>query len=70
MFVTAAHCVLGLSKFNVLLSDNTLIEIKGVWFAKDQNPNDYDLVIIHTKSVNNIKAFECNHPFLTSCQNS
>lgn len=45
-FVTAAHCVLGLERFNLLKPDGTPYILKEVWFATGQNTEDYDLAVI------------------------
>lgn len=59
MFVTAAHCVKGLEYFNILLPNNTPLELTDVWFAKGENLDDFDLAIILCKNVPQcIKAFE------------
>ena len=62
MFVTAAHCVKGLEYFNILLPDDTSLELTEVWFAKDENLDDFDLAIILCKNVPQyIKAFELSN---------
>lgn len=62
-FVTAAHCVKGLTHFNLLLPDNSPLVLKEVWYAKGENIDDYDLAVLHTDKVpNDIKSFELNDP--------
>ena len=63
MFVTAAHCVKGLERFNVLYLDNSPVELESVWYAKDQDFHDYDLAILKVNNVCEcIKAFELKDP--------
>ena len=65
MFVTAAHCVKGLERFNVLYPDNSPVELESVWYAKDQDLSDYDLAILKVKNVCEcIKAFELKDPYV------
>ena len=45
-FVTAAHCVTGLQRFNLLKGDGTPYALKEVWFAAGQNLEDYDLAVL------------------------
>lgn len=45
-FVTAAHCVTGLQKFNLLKPDNSTYKLKEVWLASGQDLDTYDLAII------------------------
>ena len=47
-FVTAAHCITGFDRFNVLLHDETRLPITKVAFAKGQDLVHYDLAIIFT----------------------
>ena len=47
-FVTAAHCITGFDRFNVLLHDETRLPITKVAFAKGQDLVQYDLAIIFT----------------------
>lgn len=47
-FVTAAHCITGFDKFNVLLHDDTRLPITKIAFAKNQNLVQYDLAVIYT----------------------
>lgn len=63
MFVTAAHCVKGLECFNILLPDNTPLELYEVYYAKGQDTNDYDLAVVRARNVPNaIKAFILSDP--------
>lgn len=63
MFVTAAHCVKGLECFNILLPDNTPLELYEVYYAKGQDTNDYDLAVVKARNVpNDIKAFNLREP--------
>lgn len=63
MFVTAAHCVKGLDNFNILLPDNSPLQLSEVWYAKDESLDDYDLAVIHcTKTPQSLKAFELKDP--------
>lgn len=50
-FVTAAHCVDGLERFNLLKPDGTPYALRAVLFAAGQNHNDYDLAVIVTDEV-------------------
>jgi len=47
-FVTAAHCIEGLERFNLLKPDGTPYTLREVWFAAGQNYDDYDLAVIVT----------------------
>lgn len=46
-FVTAAHCITGFDRFNVLLHDNTRLPITKITFAKGQDLVHYDLAVIY-----------------------
>lgn len=62
-FVTAAHCVKGLTHFNLLLPDNSPLKLKEVWYAKGENVDDYDLAVLHTDEVPGfMKSFEMKDP--------
>ena len=47
-FVTAAHCITGFDRFNVLLHDNTRLPITKITFAKGQDLVQYDSAVIYT----------------------
>lgn len=65
MFVTAAHCIENLSCFNVLLPDNSPMELTEVWYAKDENHKEFDLAILMAKDVaTTMKAFEMRDPIV------
>lgn len=50
-FVTAAHCITGFEKFNVLLHNDTRLSITKIAFAKSQNLVQYDLAVIYTDAL-------------------
>ena len=56
MFVTAAHCVIELERFN-LLSGGKPIHLKETWLAKDISPDIYDLAIIVADEELSIRPF-------------
>lgn len=45
-FATAGHCVTELDSFKLLKPDKTPYKLKEVWFAPNQNIDDYDLAIL------------------------
>lgn len=47
-FVTAAHCVVGFERFNIIMHDGSRLPIKKVAFAKGQDLVQYDLAVIYT----------------------
>lgn len=47
-FVTAAHCVEGLERFNLLKPDGTPYTLRAVLFAAGQSTDEYDLAVIVT----------------------
>lgn len=49
-FVSAAHCIKGLERFNILLHDGSRLPIKRIAFAKEQNLEEYDLAVIFTEA--------------------
>lgn len=64
MFVTAAHCVNGLERFNLLLDDKIPVKLREVWFAEDKDSNDYDLAIIVADEQIRIPALLRDEPFV------
>lgn len=64
LFVTAAHCVNGLERFNLLLDDKIPVKLREVWFAEDKDSNDYDLAIIVADEQIRIPALLRDEPFV------
>lgn len=65
MFVTAAHCVKGLERFNILDAENNAVELESVWYVKDKDLDEFDLSILKAKNVREcIKAFEFKNPYV------
>lgn len=62
MFVTAAHCINGLERFNLLLNDTTPIRLREVWFAAGEDSNDYDLAVIIADEPIKVPAFMLDKP--------
>lgn len=62
MFVTAAHCINGLERFNLLLNDTIPIKLREVWFAAGEDSNDYDLAIIMADETIKVPAFMLDKP--------
>ena len=63
LFVTAAHCVRSLGRFNILLPDNSPLMLEEVWYAQGQDLDDYDLAVLTVRNVpNEIKAFGFKEP--------
>lgn len=62
LFVTAAHCITGLIKFELLDSNNNPLEIKDIWFAKDEDPEVFDIAVIRTNLSHEIKPFLIEEP--------
>ena len=62
LFVTAAHCVKDVARFKLLLSDNTPLSLREVWFAKGQNLDDFDLAIIRVDDELTIPPFILENP--------
>jgi serine protease Do len=58
MFVTAAHCINGLKTFNLLLNNEEPIKLKEVWFAKDVDPQLYDIAVIIADEEINLPALK------------
>ena len=58
MFVTAAHCINGLKTFNLLLNNEEPIKLNGVWFAKDVDPQLYDIAVIIADEEINLPALK------------
>lgn len=56
MFVTAAHCVTNLERFN-LLNGETPICLKEVWLAKDISSDIYDLAIVIADEALSMRPF-------------
>lgn len=63
MFVTAAHCVKGLENFNILMPNNSPLQLSEVWYAKGMSLDDYDLAIIRCMEVpQTLRAFKMQDP--------
>lgn len=62
LFVTAAHCVNDVARFNLLLPDDTPLPLRDVWFAKDQDREVYDLAIIRVDGELTIPYFMLDAP--------
>lgn len=63
MFVTAAHCVKGLENFNILMPNNSPLQLSEVWYAKEMSLDDYDLAIIRCTEVpKTLRAFKMKNP--------
>ena len=56
LFVTAAHCITVLKKFNLLI-ENKPIALKEVWFADGIEPDIYDLAIVKAGDEVNLPPF-------------
>lgn len=61
-FVTAAHCVKDLLKFNLLNPDGSPIELNEVWFAKDHDVDVFDLAVITVNGQMGMPAFMMGEP--------
>ena len=61
-FVTAAHCIKGLARFNILLHDGNRLPIKRIAFAKEQNPEEFDLAVIYGEAPIFIPALWLQEP--------
>ena len=64
LFVTAAHCVNGLVKFNLLKQEGDPFALKEVWFPAGQNTDDYDLAIVVTDEQPVFSPFWLGDPFV------
>lgn len=62
-FVTAAHCITGLEKFNLLIKDKPII-LEEVWFADGVDPDIYDLAIIKVSDEVNLPPFMLDESFV------
>lgn len=62
LFVTAAHCVNDVARFNLLLPDGSPLELLEVWFAKGQDRNVFDLAIIRVDGELSIPSFMLDTP--------
>jgi serine protease Do len=62
LFVTAAHCVNDVARFNLLLPDDTPLPLREVWFAKGQDREVYDLAIIRVDGELTIPYFMLDAP--------
>lgn len=62
LFVTAAHCVNDVARFNLLLPDGSPLELLEVWFAKGQDRNVFDLAIIRVDGKLTIPSFMLDTP--------
>ena len=62
LFVTAAHCVNDVERFNLLRYDNTPLSLRDVWFAKDQDREVFDLAIIRVDDELRIPSFILDTP--------
>ena len=56
LFVTAAHCITGLKRFNLLVEDKP-IALEEVWFADGIDPDIYDLAIVKAAEEVNLPPF-------------
>ena len=56
LFVTAAHCIIGLKRFNILI-ENKPIALEEVWFADGIDSDIYDLAIIKVREKVNLPPF-------------
>ena len=56
LFVTAAHCITGLKRFNLLI-ENKPITLEEVWFADGIDPDIYDLAIVKAGENVNLPPF-------------
>ena len=61
-FVTAAHCINNLDKFNILLHDGSRLPITRIAFAKEQNLEEYDLAVIYTDALISYPALWLQEP--------
>ncbi len=62
LFATAAHCVNDVTRFNLLLPDDTPLPLRDVWFAKGQDREVYDLAIIRVDGELTIPYFMLDAP--------
>ena len=62
LFVTAAHCVSDVARFNLLLPDSSPLALMEVWFAKGQDRNVFDLAIIRVDGELAIPSFMLDTP--------
>ena len=63
-FVTAAHCVKGLEKFNLIKQDGSSYVLKEVWYPLGQNTDDYDLAIVVVDEKPTCPSFWLGDPFV------
>lgn len=45
-FVIAAHCIICMPKFNLLLPDGSRLKLKEIWFAANEDPQTFDIAVI------------------------
>lgn len=56
LFVTAAHCITGLKRFNLLI-ENKPIALEEIWFANGIDPDIYDLAIVKVREKVDLPPF-------------
>ena len=62
IFVTAAHCILGLKKFKLQYLDGTTINIDKIALPAHKDYNDFDLAFLYANEIINLKPFSLTEP--------
>ena len=62
IFVTAAHCILGLKKFKLQYLDGRTINIDKIALPAHKDYNDFDLAFLYANEIINLKPFCLTEP--------